>query len=229
MGLILSIETSTDVCSVALSQEGETVAEETIFQGHSHASSLTTLIESLFKGEDDPSMKMLDAVAVSCGPGSYTGLRIGVSTAKGICYGLDIPLISISSLQVLAAAVENRDNQTLCIAPMIDARRMEVYTALFNAQLKLLSPVEALVVDETSFNEQLSKGEVTFVGNGAEKCRTTITHPNARFIAGKHPLASNMGGLAYEAFLRERFEDVAYFEPYYLKDFVAIAAKNKVL
>ena len=115
MGLILSIETSTDICSVALSQEGKTVAEKTITQGQSHASSLTVIIEELFKGEGKPNMKMLDAVAVSCGPGSYTGLRIGVSTAKGICYGLNIPMISMGSLQVLAAAVENRDNQNIRI------------------------------------------------------------------------------------------------------------------
>ncbi len=229
MGLILSIETSTDICSVALSQEGKTVAEKTITQGQSHASSLTVIIEELFKGEGKPNMKMLDAVAVSCGPGSYTGLRIGVSTAKGICYGLNIPLISIGSLQVLAAAVENRDNQNIRIAPMIDARRMEVYTAIFNGQLELETPVEAMVVDEFSFIEQLNLGEIVFVGNGAEKCQTVITHPNARFINNLHPLATKMGQLAYEAFLRERFEDVAYFEPYYLKDFVAIAAKNKVL
>lgn len=229
MGLILSIETSTDICSVALSQDGKLVAERTITQGQSHASSLTVIIGELFQGEGMPEIKMLDAVAVSSGPGSYTGLRIGVSTAKGICYGLNIPLISIGSLQVLAAAVPNRDNQPIRIAPMIDARRMEVYTAIFNSQLELETPVEAVVVDENSFSEELDKGEIVFVGNGAQKCQSVIMHPNARFINDLHPLAANMGELAHEAFLRERFEDVAYFEPYYLKDFVAIAAKNKVL
>ena len=229
MGLILSIETSTDICSVALSKEGITVAEQTITQGQSHASSLTVIIEALFNGKGRPDIKMLDPVAVSCGPGSYTGLRIGVSTAKGICYGLNIPLISIGSLQVLAAAVENRDNQPLHIAPMIDARRMEVYTALYNSQLELETPVEAMVIDESAFAEQLSREEILFVGNGAQKCMSVIKHPNAKFIADLHPLATNMGKLAYAAFLRERFEDVAYFEPYYLKDFVAVVAKNKVL
>ncbi len=229
MGLILSIETSTDTCSVALSKEGKTVAHRTIVQGQSHASALTVIIEEMFHGEGSPNIKQLEAVAVSCGPGSYTGLRIGVSTAKGICYGLNIPLIAIGSLQVLAAAVENRDNQPLRIAPMIDARRMEVYTALFNSHLELIAPIEAVVVTESSFAKELNQGEIVFVGNGAQKCQSVITHPNARFIPNLHPLASNMGELAYAAFVRDRFEDVAYFEPYYLKDFVAVASKNKVL
>lgn len=229
MGFILSIETSTDVCSAAISKDGVTIAAKTLLEGPSHASSLTAIIEELFKGEGMPSMKQLNAVAVSSGPGSYTGLRIGVSTAKGICYALDIPLIAIGSLQVLAASYGKGDGDNYLIAPMIDARRMEVYTALFNNHLEQKTPVEAMIVDENSFTQWLEKETIHFIGNGSDKCSEIIRHPNAVFSKDIHPLASSMGKLAFQAFQRDRFEDVAYFEPYYLKDFVVTQPKNKVI
>lgn len=229
MGLILSIETSTEVCSVALSEEGKTIDQRVIYEGQSHASALTALIEEMLTGEGRPSFKSLDAVAVSSGPGSYTGLRIGVSAAKGICYALGIPLISVDSLQVVAAGIGRQPDEDYQILPMIDARRMEVYTELFTSQLIPASPTEAIVVDNESFADILNKGKVIFAGNGSHKCKGVINHSNAIFIGNIHPLASNMSKLAYNAFLRERFEDVAYFEPQYLKDFIVTTPKNKIL
>ncbi len=228
MRVILNIETSTDVCSAAISRDGVTINETTLMEGPSHASSLTAIIEKLFEDDGMPSIKDLDAVAVSSGPGSYTGLRIGVSAAKGICYALNIPLISVGSLQVLAAGINFSNNGSTLLAPMIDARRMEVYSALFDQNLELTTPVEALIITPESFEQALDKNTVIFAGNGASKCKNIITHPNAIFIDDVHPLAKNMSKLSYQAFLRERFEDVAYFEPYYLKDFVATQPKNIV-
>lgn len=166
----------------------------------------------------------LDAVCVSKGPGSYTGLRIGVSAAKGLCYGLGIPLLSVGSLESMAHWATSSFKQVLAdvafLCPMIDARRMEVYTQLFDASLNELQPVTAEIIDESSFSSVLEKGKVAFLGDGAAKCKEVINHPNAVFIDDFNPSAQGMIALAEQKFVEKQFEDVAYFEPYYLKDFV---------
>ena len=171
--------------------------------------------------------KSLNAVAVSSGPGSYTGLRIGVSTAKGLCYGLDIPLIAVSTLEVLAAealkSFEGNENVLFC--PMIDARRMEVYSAFYDSKLNLKREISADIIDSDSYSEILSTQPVYFFGNGAEKCKTTLTHSNARFIENLVPLATNMISLAEKAYSEQKFVDTAYFEPFYLKEFQTTTAK----
>jgi tRNA threonylcarbamoyladenosine biosynthesis protein TsaB len=171
----------------------------------------------------------LDAVAVSCGPGSYTGLRIGVSMAKGICYGRSVKLIAIPSLEILCVPIllfheEIEDNALLC--PMLDARRMEVYATVFDRGLKEIRPTHADVVDENTYKEYLDRGPVYFFGNGAKKCMDTINHPNAHLIDGIKPLAKHMFPLAEKRVALEKFEDVAYFVPFYLKDFVAKLPKS---
>jgi tRNA threonylcarbamoyladenosine biosynthesis protein TsaB len=168
-----------------------------------------------------------DAVAVSSGPGSYTGLRIGVSTAKGLCYGLDIPLIAVSTLEILTEnallTAEAATNTLFC--PMIDARRMEVYAAFYNQEGIIQREISADIIDENSYSAILENLSVYFFGNGAEKCKTTLTHPNAKFIDGMYPLAQNMIPLAEKAYAEKKFVDVAYFEPFYLKEFYTTAAK----
>ena len=232
MAKILSIETSTGVCSVAYSENGKVIASKELFQVNSHASNLTVLIEELFALEKTPEMKELDAVAVSSGPGSYTGLRIGVSTAKGICYALNKPLIAIDSMHILAQPIVdqhgNSDKETV-FCPLMDARRMEVYTAIFDRSLILKEEISAKIVDEETFTKWLDKYQVVFFGNGADKCKEVINHQNAVFVGDCHPLAKNLAPLAEKYFAEERFEDVAYFEPFYLKDFVATTPKKKVL
>ena len=233
MALILSIETSTPVCSVALSKNGELLLFKEIWEGLSHASHLTVLIEELFKEIRDYTIKDLDAVAVSIGPGSYTGLRIGISAAKGLCYALDIKLIAISSLEILASniIVNHKtligDDTWLC--PMIDARRMEVYTALYNSFGEQVKPVIAQIIDEHSFANELKNHKILFSGNGAAKCEKHITSPNALFNGPFKTSARFMLFLSERKYNKKEFEDVAYFEPFYLKDFVATVPKNKVL
>jgi len=175
------------------------------------------------------SSKQLDAVAVSSGPGSYTGLRIGVSTAKGLCYGLDIPLIDVSTLEVLAAPViaSVKDTENALFCPMIDARRMEVYAALYNSRGETYREISADIIDSDSYAEALDNHVVYFFGNGADKCKSTLTHPNARFLEDIVPLAMNMIPIAELAFNENRFVDVAYFVPFYLKEFHTTAPKNK--
>ncbi|WP_439181477.1 tRNA (adenosine(37)-N6)-threonylcarbamoyltransferase complex dimerization subunit type 1 TsaB [Carboxylicivirga taeanensis] len=233
MAKILSIETSTGVCSVAYSEDGNIVASKELYQVNSHASNLTVLIEQLFKLDSTPDIKDIDAVAVSSGPGSYTGLRIGVSTAKGICYALNKPLIAIDSMHILTQPVVEQykatEPQATVFCPLMDARRMEVYTAVFDHELKLIENISAKIVDETTFSDWLSKYQVVFFGNGAEKCKDVITHSNALFIDDCHPLAKHLAPLAESYFAEKKFEDVAYFEPFYLKDFVATTPKKKVL
>jgi len=235
MALILSLETSTKVCSVCLSNNDTIIAKKELFEANSHASHLTVFIEDLFKELKDIDLKDIDAVAVSSGPGSYTGLRIGVSVAKGICYAINKPLIAITSLECLAQAALNHpelkeiDLNNVLYCPMIDARRMEVYTALFNSKMELHKSISAEIIDETSFSELLQKHPIVFLGDGAEKCKETITHENAIFLDKLAPLASNMVKIAHEKFNNKAFEDVAYFEPFYLKDFVATTPKKKVL
>ena len=217
--LILCLETATTNCSVALSLDGKAIhVQEDYDVKFSHAERLHTYIESVLasakaKKED------LKAIAVSKGPGSYTGLRIGVSAAKGLAYALDLPLISIPTLASLAAQVDVQANE--CIIPMLDARRMEVYASVFTADGSPLRETEAQILDETSFSEYLSKGKVHFIGNGVGKFKDICTHPNAVFIEGRLPSAKEMCAMASKKFAESQFEDIAYFEPYYLKDFIA--------
>ena len=223
MSCILNIETSTDVCSVAVSQEGTCIFKEEDRTGHNHAEKLGTFVDQALSFIDNHAIP-LDAVAVSCGPGSYTGLRIGVSMAKGICYGRGVKLLAIPTLELLCTPVllqERIKEENALLCPMLDARRMEVYAQIFDRSLKEIRPIHADVVDADTYKEYLDKQPVYFFGNGAAKCRETINHPNARFIEGIEPLAKNMLVLAEKHMAEEKFEDVAYFVPFYLKDFVA--------
>lgn len=230
MSCILNIDTSTLVCSLALSADGEVLFEKTSFDGPSHAALLGVFVEEALAVLKAKALT-LDAVAVSSGPGSYTGLRIGVSVAKGLCFGFGIPLIGIHTLDILAATAIRQqplaDGWLYCA--MLDARRMEVYATIYDAGLNTIRATSADVVDEQTYAAYLEKGTVCFFGNGAAKCREVIASPNAVFIDGIHPLAVNMIPLAEKAFAAGQFEDVAYFEPFYLKEFQATIAKNKVL
>lgn len=226
--MILCIETSTDVCSVALCEGENVVAHKEHIGTNAHAATLTPLIEELM-AETKHEMGDIDAVAVSSGPGSYTGLRIGVSTAKGICYALKKPLISVNTLHVIAEGIFKASPDAQMAAPMIDARRMEVYTEIINRQGEIMMPVEAKVIDGESFRMELLKNKIHFGGNGADKCRGIIASHNAEFVKGILPLAENMATIANYKYKTEQFESVAYFEPFYLKEFVATVAKNKVL
>lgn len=224
--IILHIETSTNICSIAISENGQCLFSKSDSEGMNHAALLSVFIAEAMEFLNSVSKK-LDAIAVSSGPGSYTGLRIGISTAKGLCYGLDIPLIAVSTLEVLTVnalqVAEITDDTLLC--PMIDARRMEVYAAFYNADGIIQREISADIIDENSYSEILESHSVYFFGNGAEKCKTTLTHPNAKFIDGMYPLAENMIILAEKAYNEKKFVDVAYFEPFYLKEFYTTAAK----
>ena len=224
MAIILNIETATKNCSVSLADNGKLIAlKELNNANYSHAEKLHLFIEDVLK-EAKITANQLDAIAVSKGPGSYTGLRIGVSAAKGLCFALDKPLISLETLTSLSRAVSVDKG---FIVPMLDARRMEVYAAVFNSDYQLIREIKAEVIDATSFEEYLEKDTVTFLGDGAEKCKDVLTHKNAVFIDNKFPSAQEMAVLSYEKFQENAFEDVAYFEPFYLKDFVAIPEKKK--
>lgn len=228
MSCILHIETSTSACSVAVSEDGQNVFKKEELKGPSHAVSLGVFVDEALSFADNHGIP-LGAVAVSCGPGSYTGLRIGVSMAKGICYGRNLPLIGLPTLKVLCVPVllyhEELPHDTL-LCPMIDARRMEVYAALYDRALKPVRDISADIVDENSYIEFLEKQPVYFFGNGAAKCKEKIAHPNAHFIDGIHPLARLMFPLAEKAISEQDFKDVAYFEPFYLKEFVALKPKK---
>jgi tRNA threonylcarbamoyladenosine biosynthesis protein TsaB len=234
MALILYIETATEVCSVVLANEKGVIDSRENTEGRSHASVLTLFIEDILKTYNI-SARQLDAIAVSSGPGSYTGLRIGVSVAKGICYGANLPLIAVPTLQSMACGfigqlpvtTEIDDDTWYC--PMIDARRLEVYTALYNRKGDMQSETSAQIIDENSFAGILSVRKIFFFGNGSDKCREIITHPNAKFHPGFVPSAKDMVKTSEKLFHEKKFEDVAYFEPYYLKDFMATIPKNKVL
>mgnify|MGYP003290510305 FL=1 len=227
MACILHIETSTEACSVAVSEDGLAEFKLEDLQGPSHAVQLGVFVDEALSFVDNHGMP-LDAVAVSCGPGSYTGLRIGVSMAKGICYGRNLPLIAIPTLEVMSVPVllqqDLPDDALLC--PMIDARRMEVYAAIYDRALNMKRPIPADIVDESSYLEYLDSQPVYFFGNGAAKCREKITHPNAHFIEGVRPLARWMFPLAEKALAGKDFKDVAYFEPFYLKEFIASTPKK---
>ncbi len=218
MAYILCIETSTTNCSVALAKKKEIICiEEDYNTSYSHAERLHNFIDKVMS-EAGISLKDLMAVAVSKGPGSYTGLRIGVSAAKGLCYALDIPLIAIPTLQSLALQID-LENEAY-VVPMIDARRMEVYSAVFSSKNKQIRDTEAEILTENSFREYLEKKNVYFIGNGVEKFSTICISSSATFVKNKLPSAREMVILSYSKYLNKEFEDVGYFEPYYLKDFV---------
>lgn len=223
MSCILNIDTSTEVCSVAVSEDGACIFHEEDRAGHNHAEKLGRFVDEALSFIDNHAIP-LDAVAVSCGPGSYTGLRIGVSMAKGICYGRDVKLIAVPTLELLCTPVLLRElavEEDALLCPMLDARRMEVYAQVFDRALHEVRPIHADVVEADTYKEYLDAHPVYFFGNGAMKCREVIQHPNARFVEGIEALAKSMMPLAERRFLRGEFEDVAYFVPFYLKDFVA--------
>lgn len=223
MARILLIETSTSVLSVALAQDGTVVSERVCTEPRMQASLTAPLVKEVLD-EAGLTAKDCDAVCVSSGPGSYTGLRVGVSTAKGLAFGANIPLLSMCTLDILVDSIEDRPS---FFVPMIDARRMEVYTAVYSADGQRLTEVEAKVVDPDSFAEYLAQGEVLFVGDGALKCKDVIGHPNARFQEA-FPLARDMAKGAQKAFDDGKFENLAYFEPFYLKDFIATVSKKNL-
>lgn len=228
MSCILNIETSTNVCSVALSQDGVCLYEDVNMEGPSHAQVLAGYVKNAASFADSHAIP-IDAIAISKGPGSYTGLRIGVSEAKGVAYGRDAKLLSVPTLKLLTVPIllgheELPEDALLC--PMIDARRMEVYCALYDRALNEVVQTQALVIDSDSFKNYLDKQPIYFMGNGADKCVETIQHPNAHFIKNIVPRAKNMIPLAEMAMAKEQFEDVAYFEPFYLKEFVATKSKE---
>ena len=237
MATILNIETSTEVCSVSISEKGQTLFEKEEQEGLKHSELLTVFIEELFR-ENNLKMDMLDAISVSKGPGSYTGLRIGVSVAKGLCYALEKPLIAISTLDALASYTSKKaetyfpelsENEQLTLCPMIDARRMEVYTALYDRNGEQISPVTATIIDEEAFSAFLEKGKMLFFGNGADKCKKTLTHPHALFSGPRKASARFMQNVAEAKYNKKDFENVAYFEPFYLKNFIATIPKNKII
>mgnify|MGYP002620513960 CR=1 FL=1 len=228
MACILHIETSTDVCSVAVSQDGACIFNEEDHSGPNHAVKSGVFIDEALSFIDSHLIP-LDAVAVSQGPGSYTGLRIGTSTAKGICYGRNVKLISIPTLQLLCVPILLRETiaeEEALLCPMIDARRMEVYAQVLDRSLHEVRPVQADVVDGDTYKPYLDQHPVYFFGNGAAKCMETIHHPNAHLIEDIEPLAKWMFPLAEKRYLNGQFEDVAYFTPFYLKDFVAKMPKK---
>ena len=223
MALILNIETSSTNCSVSLSNDEEIlVLKEFNDPGYSHAEKLHVFIKTIIEAAG-VSKNSIDAIAISKGPGSYTGLRIGVSTAKGLSFSLDKPLISISTLEALAYQVQAEIG---LVIPMLDARRMEVYSAIFDANHEMLREIKAEVLEENSFSEYLESNKVHFIGSGVEKTMNLIQHKNAIFIQNKYPSASTMHFLSNNKYIKGDFEDVAYFEPYYLKDFIAIKPKK---
>lgn len=228
MATILALETATRMCSVALLRDGVATHYRELNDGYSHAEKLTVFVEQVL-AEAGITARELDAVAVSKGPGSYTGLRIGTSTAKGICYALNIPLIAIDTLHAMCFLPELAAPKNAWKCPMIDARRMEVYTALFSADGEPQAATEAKIIDAQSFESELAVNQLVFFGDGANKCEEVLgAHPNAHIVRDAFPSARAFGPLAEAAFAAKRFEDVAYYEPYYLKDFVAGKPKKLV-
>lgn len=230
MSRIILIETSTSLCSTALVEDGKVVCERISDEPRAHASK-TALFVSEMLPEKGLKVSDCDAVAVSKGPGSYTGLRVGVSTAKGLCFGAGIPMISVGTLDTLVwQALDGNMLPEGCryIIPMIDARRMEVYTGIFTPDGKQISPTVAQIIDADSFKDQFAEGPVLFIGDGADKCKDTLTSPNARFIQCC-PKAASMMHPAIDALEAKMFEDVAYFEPFYLKEFITTVSKKKII
>jgi len=234
MSLILNIETSSDICSVALGKNEKTLDIIKSQEVRNHARILTLLIDKILKN-NNLEIRDLNAVAVSKGPGSYTGLRIGVSTAKGLSYGLNIPLIAVSTLEAMAEGAlagirkempEIPQDTWLC--PMIDARRMEVYLSFYNMAGNQQTDIQAKIITPRSFEKILTKRKIVFFGTGSEKCKKALVHPNVRFFENIRPSAEYMVPLSFEHFQKQAFEDVAYFEPFYLKEFVPTIPENKL-
>ncbi len=236
MALILHIETSTRVCSVCVSRDGQAIGLRESKEEKSHAKKLTIFIQELFN-ELHIKVDDLDAIAISKGPGSYTGLRIGVSTAKGLCFAKDLPLVAVNTLQSMANGIIQRqaegnlsihEIEKAILVPMIDARRMEVYSAFFNSEGEFTRDVKAEIIDESSYQDILENKQMIFFGDGSEKITEVIRHKNAKFIPGYDPSAKDMIKIAETAFDKQHFEDVAYFEPFYLKDFIATVPKKNI-
>jgi tRNA threonylcarbamoyladenosine biosynthesis protein TsaB len=227
MATILHIETSTDVCSVAVSEDGQVIFAQEDHSGPNHAERLGTMVDEALSFTDNHAIPF-DAVAVSCGPGSYTGLRIGVSMAKGVCYGRNLKLIAVPTLELLCVPILLREipEEDALLCPMLDARRMEVYAGIYDRGLRPIRPIQADIVNEDTYKAYLDEHPIYFFGNGARKCQEAIHHSNAHFIENIDPLAKWMQPLAEKRFLNEQFEDVAYFVPFYLKDFVAKLPKK---
>ena len=225
MSLILQIETATTCCSVALAKDGKILRVKEVNERNAHAEVITKFIEEVILTEG-LNYTQIDAVAVSCGPGSYTGLRIGISTAKGLCFALNKPLIAIDTLTAMCYGAKRmegfKEDQNLLLCPMIDARRMEVYTALFDVDIKTIRPTAAEIIDEHSFSDFTGKHPILFFGDGAEKCRIVLNkNLETHFLPDFLNSASHLTELAYQKYISQEFEDVAMFEPYYLKDFIA--------
>ncbi|PLX13665.1 MAG: tRNA (adenosine(37)-N6)-threonylcarbamoyltransferase complex dimerization subunit type 1 TsaB [Marinilabiliales bacterium] len=236
MALILNIETSTTVCSVCLSMNGELLGIKESSEEKSHAKKLTIFIDDLLK-DRGYNFDNIDAVAISKGPGSYTGLRIGVSTAKGFCFAKNIPLIAVNTLQAMANGIINKIHsdelkiehfKESILVPMIDARRMDVYSAFFNPKGVFVRDVKAEIIEEDSYTDVLNKKKMFFFGDGSEKIHDIIKHKNAFFIENVNPSSKDMLKLSEQAYKNKDFEDVAYFEPFYLKDFVATVPKKNI-
>ena len=232
MALILNIETATTVCSVSLARDGELLNLKESRDEKSHSTLLTVFMKDILSSSQS-NMNDLDAVAVSKGPGSYTGLRIGVSVAKGIVYGTGCPLIGINTLQAMAysvvdtsKSVDHPENTLFC--PMIDARRMEVYLAFYTIKNKPFTEIKAEIIHPGSFSDILKNHIIWFFGNGAGKCRQVIHHPNAQFLDNIEPSAKSMVKMSEQAYHEKHFEDPAYFEPFYLKDFIATQPKKNI-
>jgi len=224
MAFLLSLETTTHLFSCSLHQDQRLIAYKESVRELTTASMLAVLVESLFK-DSGLSTKQLNAVVVASGPGSYTGLRIGVATAKGICYALDIPLISANSLSLIAQQFIDQYTESACmndvlLCPMLDARRMEVYCMLCDCKGNIVEPIQAKVIDEKSFSTWLRQKVIYFFGEGSDKCKNTIHHSNAKFITGIKPSAASLGIMGLKKYLSEDFEKPEFFEPLYLKDFV---------
>jgi tRNA threonylcarbamoyladenosine biosynthesis protein TsaB len=230
---LLAIETSSNVCSVAVWRNGKVLSVKESSEKNAHSKTLTLMIQELL-AKYEISKKNIDAIAVSMGPGSYTGLRIGVSVAKGLCYGWEKPLIAVDTIKALAAEYilkqekKNFEQEKILLCPMFDARRMEVYTALYKTDLTEVLPVQALVVDESGFNEFLKENKILFFGNGATKCSAVIHSTNATFLNDIEPSARGVAYLAEKLFNENKFVDTAYFEPFYLKDFIAGKPSRKL-
>ena len=234
MSLILCLETSTKVCSVSLGLNGKIIAiKESLDDKHSHAENLTLYIEDVLK-QKNILLQDVDAIAVSKGPGSFTGLRIGVSTAKGLCYTLNKPLIAINTLEAMAAGCIHHYSSSNIHYPslfcaMIDARRLEVYCAIYNEHLKEIKKTTAEIINKNSFSDLLFENKIVFFGDGATKCKSILSNPNAIFIDDMNPSAKFMLPIAEKYFSEKKFEDVAYFEPFYLKDFMDVKSKTSSL
>ena len=223
MALILNIETSTKNCSVCISNKDEVIISKELNDlNYSHAEKLHPFILDVIKSSG-VSIESLDAIAVSKGPGSYTGLRIGVSAAKGLCFALNKPLISVETLNALALSIDVKEEAY--IIPMLDARRMEVYSAVFTNSKEQIREVKAEVIDENSFKEYTDK-KVYLLGDGSDKCKEILNHPNFVFVKDKHPSSVQMAELSYAKYKKNDIEDVAYFEPFYLKDFMVTPQKK---